>query len=136
MPAGGKRPGAGRPKGSGLGVRRGAAVAKAGGIAPLDYMLGVLNDPNQPDQVRMEAAKAAAPYCHARLQTIDQKTEIVSHNVIRSPGPAPTPDEWLQRVKDGAYGNPPNITKAEPDKAASKPLTPDQIVHTALKTIN
>ena len=45
-------------------------MAKSLGITPLDYMLHVLNTSNNKAE-RMDAAKAAAPYCHARLQAID-----------------------------------------------------------------
>ena len=39
-------------------------------MSPLDYMLSILGDVNQDQVDRMDAAKAAAPYCHAKLQSI------------------------------------------------------------------
>jgi hypothetical protein len=39
----------------------------ASGLTPLDYMLGLLRDEAQDQEVRLDAAKSAAPYCHARL---------------------------------------------------------------------
>lgn len=39
-------------------------------ILPLEYMLNVLNDPEQPDDRRFAAAMAAAPYCHPKLASI------------------------------------------------------------------
>jgi hypothetical protein len=50
-----------------------AAIAKAeaSGLMPLDYMLDVLRDPLAEAALRMDAAKAAAPYVHARLTTTD-----------------------------------------------------------------
>ena len=42
--------------------------AKAAGITPLEYMLGILRDEKQPQDIRMEMAKAAAPYVHPKLQ--------------------------------------------------------------------
>ena len=34
---------------------------------PLDYLLGIMRDEDQDARWRLDAAKAAAPYCHARL---------------------------------------------------------------------
>jgi hypothetical protein len=42
------------------------------GSSPVDYLLKVMRDPDKPDQLRLEAAKAAAPYIQPRLTTIDQ----------------------------------------------------------------
>lgn len=42
-----------------------------GGISPLEYMLGVLRDVEKPADMRFEAAKAAAPYMHARLAAVE-----------------------------------------------------------------
>ena len=36
------------------------------GITPLQFMLAVMRDPAQPPSVRMDMAKAAAPFCHAK----------------------------------------------------------------------
>lgn len=67
MPRGGKRPGAGRKPGS---VNRVTAAereaALAGGISPLDYMLGVMRDRRSTRRRRDTMAVAAAPYLHAR----------------------------------------------------------------------
>ncbi len=73
---GGKRPGAGRPKGAS--VRKNPKrlerikqrALEEGKIVPLDYFMGVLNDPEATDDERMEAAKAGAPYMHPRLQAV------------------------------------------------------------------
>ena len=70
MPKGGKRPGAGRPRGS----RAKADIAehiKAGGITPLDYFLNILRNEDNPEEDRMWAAVHAAPYCHPKLNAID-----------------------------------------------------------------
>jgi len=73
MPVGGARPGAGRPKGS-IGNRKAELRAKLadGGLMPLDYMLQVLRDPAIPVARRDDMAKAAAPYIHARLASVEQ----------------------------------------------------------------
>jgi len=43
------------------------AAIEASGLTPLDYMLSVLRDVSQTQDARLDAAKAAAPYVHARL---------------------------------------------------------------------
>ena len=42
-------------------------LIEATGLTPLQYMLQVLRDHNHPHAERMDAAKSAAPYVHARL---------------------------------------------------------------------
>ena len=71
---GGKRLGAGRKQGSlTRKTREVAEKAMASGLTPLDYLLQVMRDPEALAPVRMDAAKAAAPYCHPRLasQTVE-----------------------------------------------------------------
>jgi hypothetical protein len=72
MARGGTRAGAGRPKGAHnkRTIAQAEAVA-ASGLTPLDFMLSILRDEKQTQEERMEAAKNAAPYCHARLQSIE-----------------------------------------------------------------
>lgn len=74
MASGGVRSGAGRKPGAANKMndlaRRKAAE---GGIMPLDYMLDVLRDEEQPMAARMDAAKAAAPYVHAKLASVEHK---------------------------------------------------------------
>lgn len=72
MAQGGKRPGAGRPKG----LRNRKTVAAVEEIAktgetPLQYMLRVMRDPKQSAERRDWAAEKAAPYVHAKLQSIE-----------------------------------------------------------------
>ena len=45
---------------------------EASGLTPLEHMLSVLRDENATAMERMDAAKAAAPYVHARLAAIEQ----------------------------------------------------------------
>ena len=109
MKNGGKRTGAGRKPGSknrvATRVREHAlALAAKGDIMPLDFLLNVMRaeepvmQPNEPplvylgrlkrwDEDRLEAAKAAAPYCHARLATVehtgaDGQPWVVKHEVV------------------------------------------------------
>src|SRR5215468_3777936 len=74
---GGKRPGAGRPKGAASRaneqVRQEAAAT---GELPLAYMLRIMRDPSQPVGRRDEMAKAAAPFCHSRLSSVEHSGEI------------------------------------------------------------
>jgi len=69
------------PKGTRIGGRqkgtpnkitkeREAAIA-ATGLTPLDYMLGILRDDKCERAVRLDAAKAAAPYVHPKLATME-----------------------------------------------------------------
>jgi hypothetical protein len=40
------------------------------GLTPLEYMLSLLRDETKSQEVRFEAAKAAAPYVHPKLAAI------------------------------------------------------------------
>src|SRR3954469_11419143 len=57
----------GRQKGGVDKIKREAFLA-AQGITPLDYMLPIVRNESEDKTVRLDAAKAAAPYVHARLQ--------------------------------------------------------------------
>src|SRR5262245_27225264 len=89
MPSGGSRPGAGRPKGS----KNKRTIAKeqafrSHGPDPLDHLEAVMNDTSADRQLRLEAAKALAPYKHPRLSS----TEITEHAA------PPSEDEILQEL--------------------------------------
>jgi hypothetical protein len=62
----------GRPRGS-RNKRTQALIesVQAGGETPLDYMLRVMRDPNAPARRRDEMAKAAAPFLHPKLASIE-----------------------------------------------------------------
>ena len=77
MARGGARPGAGRPKkeaGKAPVIRNEKDAAKPrkslGGQSPLEYMLSVMNDPEQDGLRRDKMAMAAAPYVHARAADV------------------------------------------------------------------
>lgn len=61
----------GRPKGSKNKQNIGLLLAKREGVTPLEYLLSVMDDSDNDQHVRMDAAKSAAPYCHARLAAIE-----------------------------------------------------------------
>ena len=86
---------AGRPKGS-FNKRTLAYLRTNGGELPLDYMLKVMRDPEAPENRRDDMAKAAAPFLHAKLQTIQHSGEIKTATVIRSPSVSQTAQDWSQ----------------------------------------
>jgi hypothetical protein len=77
MARGGKREGSGRKAGSATKrTREIADAALESGLTPLEYMLGLLKDDQQPLAVRLDAAKSAAPYVHPKLAAIEHKGEM------------------------------------------------------------
>src|SRR5215208_5882325 len=76
MSHGGRRAGSGRKR---TGANKLDTIARKSametGITPLEFMLAILRNEANSDAVRMEAAKAAAPYFHARLAHIETKAE-------------------------------------------------------------
>jgi hypothetical protein len=77
MARGGSRPGAGRPKGARDRLDREAAEAAAlEGVMPKDFLLSIMRDEDKPLDVRMEAAKSAAPYYHAKLAAIEMSGSL------------------------------------------------------------
>jgi hypothetical protein len=82
MARGGARPGAGRKRGStNQKSREIAEKALASGLTPLEYMLDLMRQPApetedvmakvRHSEMRFEAAKAAAPYVHPRLNAVE-----------------------------------------------------------------
>lgn len=68
MARGGARPNSGRPKGAvNKATAKAKAEAEASGVMPLEFMLSVMRDPLAERAERLDMAKAAAPYVHARL---------------------------------------------------------------------
>ena len=69
---GGKRPGAGRPAGArNRKTAEMTAAIEASGMTPLEYMVAVMRDSDVDAQMRLEAARGAAPYVHARLNSTE-----------------------------------------------------------------
>jgi hypothetical protein len=72
MSHGGKRPGSGRKPGTSTKLNQKAREQAAeGGLMPLDYMLSILRSEDRSPADRFEAAKAAAPYVHAKLAAVE-----------------------------------------------------------------
>lgn len=95
---GGRRAGAGRPKGAtSEKTKRRREAANGEGITPLEYMLKVMRDETAQQSERMDAAKASAPYVHARLAAIEHTGEMVQRVVSEKPM---TADEWAERHAD------------------------------------
>lgn len=71
---GGKREGAGRPKGA-VGGRARSQIEEIAQLhpnwSPLRHFAQVANDESLPAEVRLDAAKAAAPYLYAKLKPIE-----------------------------------------------------------------
>lgn len=78
---GGARPGAGRKKGSpnkATQAQREAVVQS--GKTPLEYLLDVMRDAGRDLSARLDAAKAAAPYVHPKLSSVEMKANVsLSH---------------------------------------------------------
>ena len=89
MRHGGSRPRAGRKPGT---INRFSKdlleKASQSGLLPVDYMLGVMRDESLDSRLRIDAAKAAAPYVHQKLSVIsvDVTTPDVTH------------EEWLKSL--------------------------------------
>lgn len=72
MAKGGSRPGAGRKPGiPNKRTAETAAAVEASGLTPLAYLLSVMRDEALDREARVDAAKAAAPYAHAKLAAVE-----------------------------------------------------------------
>lgn len=78
---GGRRPGAGRKPGS-IDRDKKAMLKEIAesGLTPLEFLVKMYRNPNLEIERRIDAAKAACPYVHTRLQAIDIDANVnVSH---------------------------------------------------------
>lgn len=82
-----------RTKGS-VNKRTLAYLRTNGGDLPLDYMLRIMRDPEAPMDRKDKMAIAAAPYLHAKLESIQHSGEITTTKVIRAPALAQTAQSW------------------------------------------
>lgn len=62
------------------------AEIAASGLTPLDFMLSALRDEERTFEVRMDAAKAAAPYCHPKRAPVDADGNESALTVIVNKG--------------------------------------------------
>ncbi len=77
MGRGGARPGSGRKPGTrNRRTEEQAAAVAATGLTPLEYLLSVMRDEAGDVGKRIDAAKAAAPYVHARLNAVELSGSI------------------------------------------------------------
>ena len=85
MARGGARPNAGRKPGT-LNRFNRELLERAieGGQLPLDYMLEIMRDQSLDPRLRIDAAKAAAPYVHQKLSAVavEVTTPEVTHQMI------------------------------------------------------
>src|SRR5215469_8114475 len=107
MPRGGKRPGAGRPRGAISKSTRAILEAAAGGEMPVEHMLRIMRDPREPAARRDEMAKAAAPFLHPRMQptapSMDDGLYQPAVRLTRSEG---IPDSGVIMIQSGLEGLP------------------------------
>lgn len=113
---GGARPGAGRKKGSpNSKTRMIAEKAMEQGITPLEYMLQVMRTEPDPElepreylaavNMRLDAAKSAAPYVHPRLAAVEvtgkDGKDLVPEpkGVLVVPGIMTDPGAWAAAVE-------------------------------------
>ena len=66
---GGRRPGAGRPKGSKNKLLT-LVSNRPADISPIDFMLSIMRDENQSMKLRLRVAANLLPYCHPKLKSI------------------------------------------------------------------
>ena len=72
----GKTRGRGRPAGSRNKKSAALRTAIAAGCSPLDFLINTYMDEDKEFTVRLDAAKSAAPYCHAKLSSIDVTADV------------------------------------------------------------
>lgn len=107
MARGGKRPGAGRPKGSvnRMATRAREEAAKAG-MLPHELLLAISRgeaiDGHVPSFAeRVDAAKAAAPFYAPKLAAVDVNAQTENRHWILSENPM-SADEWEAEYTVGA----------------------------------
>lgn len=90
MAKGGFRKGSGRKAGSTNRFSKALLErVQEEGIMPVDYLLSVMRNETEDTRVRIDAAKAAAPYVHHKLSavTVDLSAPEQSH------------EEWLMSLR-------------------------------------
>jgi hypothetical protein len=101
MAGGGAKPGerrGGRAKGTpNKRTAEKVAEVEASGLTPLDFMLNLMRKESEDIGLRFDAAKAAAPYVHARLSSIDANIDLNGQLVIQINKPGVSSDNDISR---------------------------------------
>tara|TARA_R110001592_G_scaffold359134_1_gene664978 strand:+ start:1884 stop:2156 length:273 start_codon:yes stop_codon:yes gene_type:complete len=81
----------GRPKGSYSKASKAqiARLTDEGRLSPLDYLASIYQNESEDIRLRVEAAKAAAPYVHARLASTEVRAALTEVSQ----------EEWLQSLR-------------------------------------
>jgi hypothetical protein len=74
-----------------------AAQIAASGLTPLDYLLSVMRDDKEHSDARRDAAKAAAPYVHPKLASVELKGDR-DNPLIHEIDVTGLPDEVLRSL--------------------------------------
>ena len=118
---GGSRPNAGRPKGS----RNKRSIEaeeniRKNGVTPLEYLVSIYQDEKQPERMRLEAARSAAPYVHPKLSAVDMEMSTAQKDPVEMTEAELIADiaAAKQRLRDS--GNPLRGST----KATKKPVQP------------
>ena len=91
----------GRPKGSGNRFTKEISELLQNNQSPLKFMLSVMNNTDNDQRERLDAAKAAAPFIHARIAHIELKTEVEIMRSVINAEPM-TNEEWEEKYGSGA----------------------------------
>ena len=79
---GGKRAGAGRPPGArNIRSEETARQIQESGLTPLQFLMDIVRDDDAPRKERIECARAAAPFCHAKLSSIDMELNTTKRSI-------------------------------------------------------
>ncbi|WP_245421899.1 hypothetical protein [Rhodoplanes serenus] len=73
-------------------AKREAEIA-ASGLTPLEFMLGVMRDEKETRDVRLDAAKSAAPYVHPKLASVNHRGQIGVYDLTKAT------DEQLDQIE-------------------------------------
>ncbi len=94
---GGRRAGAGRPQGArNIRSEETAKEIAASGLTPLQYLMDIVRDDAAPRKDRIECARAAAPFCHARLSAIEMDLNTTKQSLDDY-----EPAELVQIIENG-----------------------------------
>ena len=91
---------------------------------PLEYVVAIVNDPNESPERRLMAASMALPYLHPRLSSIEQKTETIAEVRITQ---AELAAQAVREIEEAfREWTPPLIEHRSVDAPATLPPPPEQ----------